>query len=113
MSSWVSITEVAARMGRTVGSGTEDDLAVFQDAVDRHENVFVPIGEYLLAGTLRLRHRTNLIGLHRRQTWLRTPDGTSYFGDPQRPKALLETPPAAATSSPDSVWIQPGTRPDR
>ncbi|MFG1815936.1 glycosyl hydrolase family 28-related protein [Kribbella sp. NPDC049174] len=93
VSSWVSITEVAARMGRTVGSGTEDDLAVFQAAVDRHESVFVPIGEYLLAGTLRLRHRTNLIGLHPRQTWLRTPDGTSYFGDPERPKALVETPP--------------------
>ena len=74
VSSWVSITEVAARMGRTVGSGTEDDLAVFQAAVDRHETVFVPIGEYLLAGTLWLRNWTNLIGLHPRQTWLRTPE---------------------------------------
>jgi hypothetical protein len=93
VSSWVSITEVAAEMGRTVGSGTEDDLAVFQTAVDRHDTVFVPIGAYLLAGTLRLRHRSNLIGLHPRQTWLRTPDGTPYFGDPLRPKALVETPP--------------------
>ncbi|MEI8407621.1 MULTISPECIES: glycosyl hydrolase family 28-related protein [unclassified Kribbella] len=93
VSTWVSITEVAARMGRTVGRGTEDDLAVFQAAVDRHETVFVPIGEYLLAGTLRLGHRTNLIGLHPRQTWLRTPDGTPCFGDPERPKALVETPP--------------------
>lgn len=93
VSTWVSITDVAARMGRTVGSGTDDDLAVFQAAVDRHETVFVPIGEYLLAGTLRLRGNSNLIGLHPRQTWLRTPDGTAYFGDPARPKALVETPP--------------------
>ncbi|MEV0290859.1 glycosyl hydrolase family 28-related protein [Kribbella sp. NPDC050820] len=93
VSSWVSITEVAARMGRTVGSGTADDLDVFQAAVDRHETVFVPIGEYLLSGTLRLRKHSNLIGLHPRQTWLRTPDGTPYFGDPHRPRALVETPP--------------------
>ena len=92
VSSWVSITEVAARMGRTVGSGTADDLPVFQAAVDRHETVFVPIGEYLLSGTLRLRHRTNLIGLHPRQTWLRIPDGDPRFGDPDRPRALVETP---------------------
>lgn len=94
VSSWVSITDVAARMGRTVGSGTADDLAVFQAAVDRHETVFVPIGEYLLSGTLRLRKHSNLIGLHPRQTWLRTPDGTPYFGDPRLPNALVETPPS-------------------
>ncbi|TCC53731.1 hypothetical protein E0H75_08640 [Kribbella capetownensis] len=91
VSTWVSITDVAGRMGRTAGSGS-DDLAVFQAAVDRHETVFVPIGAYVLAGTLRLRKNSNLIGLHPRQTWLRTPDGTSYFGDPERPRALVETP---------------------
>lgn len=93
VSTWVGIHDVAARMGRTVGSGTADDLPVFQAAVDRHETVFVPIGEYLLAGTLRLRKGANLIGLHPRQTWLRTPDATPYFGDPDRPRALVETAP--------------------
>jgi hypothetical protein len=97
VSTWVSIHDVAARMGRTVGSGTADDLPVFQAAVDRHETVFVPIGEYLLAGTLRLPKDTNLIGLHPRQTWLRTPDGTPYFGDPDRPRALVETSPGGRT----------------
>ncbi|TCC41226.1 glycosyl hydrolase family 28-related protein [Kribbella speibonae] len=91
VSTWVSVADVAARMGRTIGAGG-DDLPVFQAAVDRHENVFVPIGSYLLAGTLRLRQHMNLIGLHPRQTWLRTPDGTPYFGDPDRPRALVETP---------------------
>jgi hypothetical protein len=91
VSTWVSVADVAVRMGRTIGTGG-DDLPVFQAAVDRHENVFVPIGEYVLAGTLRLRQNTNLIGLHPRQTWLRTPDGTPYFGDPDRPRALVETP---------------------
>jgi hypothetical protein len=91
VSTWVSITDVAARMGRTVGSGTSDDLPVFQAALDRYETVFVPIGEYLLNGTLRLGRSSNLIGLHPRQTWLRIPDGA--FSDPDHPRALIETPP--------------------
>ncbi|MGW5195714.1 hypothetical protein ACWEOO_41100 [Kribbella sp. NPDC004138] len=92
VTTWVSVADVAARMGRTIGAGG-DDLPVFQEAVDRHDTVFVPIGEYVLAETLRLRPGSNLIGLHPRQTWLRTPDGTAYFGDPERPRALVETPP--------------------
>ncbi|WP_239930428.1 glycosyl hydrolase family 28-related protein [Streptomyces sp. COG20] len=40
---WVSVTDVARRLGRTVGRG-QDDLAVFQAAVDQHDVVFVPIG---------------------------------------------------------------------
>ena len=44
---------------------------MFQAAVDRHETVFVPIGEISWPGRCRLRSRTNLIGLHPRQTWLR------------------------------------------
>lgn len=92
VSTWVSIRDVAARMGRSVGSGTADDLVVFQAAVDHHEAVFVPIGEYLLRGTLRLGQRSNLIGLHPRQTWLRAPDGEEHFSDPDAPKALIKTP---------------------
>lgn len=51
---WVSIADVAASMGHTVGSGTSDDLAVFQAAVDRHETVFVPIGEKSSSATSRI-----------------------------------------------------------
>jgi hypothetical protein len=44
VSTWVSVADVAVRMGRTIGTGG-DDLPVFQAAVDRHEKVFVAIGE--------------------------------------------------------------------
>ncbi len=88
---WVSVADVAARMGRTIGAGG-DDLAVFQAAVDRYRTVFVPIGQYRFTGTLKLRRDTNLIGLHPRQTWLLATDGHSNFSDPDRPRALVETP---------------------
>ncbi|WP_199546252.1 glycosyl hydrolase family 28-related protein [Streptomyces sp. N35] len=88
---WVSVADVAERMGRAIGQGA-DDLAVFQAAVDRHDTVFVPIGRYHLSGTLALRTRSRLIGLHPRQTWLRTVDAHPNFSDPDRPRALLSTP---------------------
>jgi pectate lyase-like protein len=88
---WVSVADVAAEMGRTIGAG-DDDLPVFQRAVDRHRTVFVPIGQYRLTDTLRLRRDTNLIGLHPRQTWLLATDGHPNFSDPDRPRALVETP---------------------
>ncbi|SDJ55607.1 glycosyl hydrolase family 28-related protein [Streptomyces indicus] len=88
---WVSVADVARRMGRTIGRGA-DDLAVFQAAVDRHDTVFVPIGQYHLSDTLALHTRSRLIGLHPRQTWLRTVDAHPHFGDPDRPRALLSTP---------------------
>ncbi|MEV6104294.1 glycosyl hydrolase family 28-related protein [Streptomyces sp. NPDC051940] len=88
---WVSVADVAAAMGRTVGRG-EDDLEVFQAAVDRHETVYVPIGQYVLGGTLRLRAGSNLVGLHPRQTWLLAADGHPAFSDPDEPCALVSTP---------------------
>ncbi|NUT38184.1 MAG: hypothetical protein HOV79_34475 [Hamadaea sp.] len=91
VSAWVSVADVAAAMGHTIGAG-EDDLDVFQAAVDRHATVFVPIGKYLLSDTLRLRPESNLIGLHPRQTWLAAIDEHPNFTDPDAPRALLETP---------------------
>ncbi|NGN69893.1 hypothetical protein G5C51_39150 [Streptomyces sp. A7024] len=88
---WVSVADVAAKMGRTIGKG-EDDLAVFQAAVDGHDTVFVPIGQYLFTDTLKLRSGSRLIGLHPRQTWLLTADGHAHFSDPDAPRALVSTP---------------------
>ncbi|PZF79801.1 glycosyl hydrolase family 28-related protein [Jiangella anatolica] len=91
VSSWTSVADVAASMGRTIGAGA-DDREVFQAAVDRYDTVYVPIGLYLLSDTLRLRRTSNLIGLHPRQTWLRAVDGHPNFSDPDAPRALVETP---------------------
>src|SRR5690606_2726551 len=65
----------------------------FQQAIDEHDTVYVPMGRYLIGDTLRLRPRSNLIGLHPRQTWLALPDADPAFADPDRPKAMIQTPP--------------------
>ncbi|MFW6722634.1 hypothetical protein ACHZ98_21190 [Streptomyces sp. MAR4 CNY-716] len=96
------------RESRRGGVYADDDLDVFQAAVDRHETVFVPIGRYLLTDTLKLCARTNLIGLHPRQTWLLAADGHPHFADPDAPRALLVTPRGGATRSPGSAWTPPG-----
>jgi hypothetical protein len=88
----VNVADVAASLGRTIGAGA-DDLEVFQAAVDRYDTVYVPIGQYLLSDTLRLRPGSNLIGLHPRQTWLLAVDGHPNFSDPDAPRALVQTPP--------------------
>ncbi|SDU46352.1 glycosyl hydrolase family 28-related protein [Jiangella alkaliphila] len=88
---WTNVADVAASLGRTIGAG-EDDLEVFQAAVDRYDTVYVPIGQYVLSDTLRLRPTSNLIGLHPRQTWFLAADGHPNFTDPDAPRALVETP---------------------
>ncbi|MFI5488608.1 glycosyl hydrolase family 28-related protein [Micromonospora echinaurantiaca] len=90
---WVNLAEFAAARGVTVGSGTSDDHAIFQQAIDQHDTVYVPMGEYLIGDTLRLRPQSNLIGLHPRQTWLTLPDGHAAFADPDRPRPMIQTPP--------------------
>ncbi|MEH1015318.1 glycosyl hydrolase family 28-related protein [Micromonospora sp. CPCC 206060] len=89
---WVNVVEYAAARGVTVGTGTSDDHAIFQQAIDEHDTVYVPMGQYLIGDTLRLRPQSNLIGLHPRQTWLKLPDNAPGFTDPEKPKAMIQTP---------------------
>ncbi|MEU6074205.1 glycosyl hydrolase family 28-related protein [Micromonospora sp. NPDC047074] len=89
---WVNVVEYAAARGVTVGTGTSDDHAIFQRAIDEHDTVYVPMGRYLIGDTLRLRPQSNLIGLHPRQTWLKLPDRAPGFTDPEQPKAMVQTP---------------------
>lgn len=89
--SWVNIADFATSIGRTVGDGN-DDLEVFQLALASHRTIHVPMGQYLLSGTLRLNQNNNLIGLHPRQTWLMIDDRNPRFADPDQPRAVVETP---------------------
>ncbi|WP_328414390.1 discoidin domain-containing protein [Micromonospora sp. NBC_00389] len=89
---WVNVVDYAAARGVTVGTGTSDDYAIFQQAIDEHDTVYVPMGQYLIGNTLRLRPQSNLIGLHPRQTWLKLPDSAAGFTDPDQPKAMIQTP---------------------
>jgi hypothetical protein len=47
------------------GDGSADDTAAFARAIAAHDKIFVPKGDYLLIGTLRLRRNTHLFGLNR------------------------------------------------
>ncbi|CAM3281643.1 glycosyl hydrolase family 28-related protein [Occultella aeris] len=110
---WVNIAEYAAEHGVSVGSGTEDDMAIFQQALDEHDTVYVPMGAYLLTDTLRLGPSNNLIGLHPRQTWLTIPDGSDAFADPDDPRAIVQTPPGGRNTVSglglDTAPVNPGS----
>ncbi|WP_163543147.1 glycosyl hydrolase family 28-related protein [Occultella kanbiaonis] len=110
---WVNIAEYAAEHGVSVGSGTEGDLAIFQQALDEHDTVYVPMGAYRLTDTLRLGPTNNLIGLHPRQTWLTIPDGSDAFADPDDPRAIVQTPPGGRNTVSglglDTAPVNPGS----
>jgi hypothetical protein len=59
METWVNIKELGAR-----GDGETDDTKVFQDAVLKYQNIYVPQGWYRFSGTLKMKPGTKLIGLH-------------------------------------------------
>lgn len=66
MDTWVNIRDLGAK-----GDGETDDTKVFQNAIAKHKNIYVPQGWYRLTKTLKLAPGTNLIGLH--------PYGTLFF----------------------------------
>jgi hypothetical protein len=56
----VNVRDFGAR-----GDGQSDDTEAFRRAIAAGDNVFLPNGDYLLSGTLRLRPTTHLFGLSR------------------------------------------------
>lgn len=53
----VSVRDFGAK-----GDGATDDTAAFAKAIAAHDKVFVPVGDYRLSGTLRLKPKTQLFG---------------------------------------------------
>ncbi|NLY00626.1 MAG: hypothetical protein GXY83_31400 [Rhodopirellula sp.] len=64
------------------GDGATDDTAAFAKAIAAHDKVFVPHGDYVLSGTLRLRPNTHLFGLNRTFTSLGAGRKRSPGGEP-------------------------------
>ena len=58
-SEWVNLLSLGVK-----GDGVTDDTAAIQKAVDEHPAIYVPMGRYLVSGTIYLRADTALIGLH-------------------------------------------------
>jgi len=59
METWINIRELGAK-----GDGVTDDTRVFEDAIARFKNIYVPQGWYHITRTLKMRPGTALIGLH-------------------------------------------------
>ncbi len=86
MESCVNIRDLGAK-----GDDATDDTKIFQDAIDKYDNIYVPQGWYRITETLKMRPKTCLIGLHPMGTQLKLPESTPAFSGFGAPKALLES----------------------
>jgi Endopolygalacturonase len=87
VSTWVNIKTLGVK-----GDGKTDDTKAFQDAINKHQIIFVPQGEYIISETVTLKENTILIGLNPISTQLILNESTPAFSGFGGPKALLETP---------------------
>jgi sugar lactone lactonase YvrE len=86
-SSWVNLQSLGAK-----GDGVTDDTAAVQKAIAEHSVLYIPMGRYVVTGTLKLRQDTVLVGLHPSMTQFDLPDSTAAFQGPGAPLPLLEAP---------------------
>ena len=84
---WVNIRDLGAK-----GDGFSDDTRIFQEAVEKYANIYIPQGWYVVKEPLTLKPNTNLIGLHSGTTILLTLGGNPAFSGFGAPQAQLTTP---------------------
>jgi hypothetical protein len=73
-----------------IGDGVHDDTAALQQAIDRHDTLFLPKGAYRVSRTLRLRPETCLFGLSPAYCLI-SPLPGGDFDDPDHPQPVLQT----------------------
>jgi sugar lactone lactonase YvrE len=86
-STWGNLKSLGAK-----GDEKTDDTAAIQQAIDKHQAIYIPSGHYIISNTLKLRPDTVLIGLHPSTTQFDILDSTPAFQGPGAPKPLLEAP---------------------
>jgi hypothetical protein len=86
MATWVNIRDLGAK-----GDDMADDTKVFQDAIDKYDNIYVPSGWYRISETLKMKSNTCLIGLHPFATQLRIAESSPAFSGFGAPKTMLES----------------------
>lgn len=84
---WVNLRSLGAK-----GDGVTDDTAAIRKAIAGHPVIYVPMGRYVVTGTIVLRPDTVLIGFHPSMTLFEIPDGTAAFQGPGAPVPLIEAP---------------------
>ena len=86
METWVNIRELGAK-----GDGVTDDTRVFEDAITRFKNIYVPQGWYHITRTLKMRPGTALIGLHPMGTQLILNESEPAFSGFGGPVSIVES----------------------
>lgn len=84
---WVNVRDLGAK-----GDGFSDDTHVFQEAVEKYTNIYIPQGWYVIREPLTLKKNTNLIGLHPGTTVLLALGGNPAFSGFGSPQAQLIVP---------------------
>lgn len=84
---WVNLRSLGVK-----GDGTTDDTAAIRKAIAENRVLYVPMGHYVVTGTIKLRPDTVLIGLHPSMTQFDIPDETPALQGPGTPVPLLEAP---------------------
>lgn len=86
METWVNIRDLGAK-----GDGETDDTGVFQDAIAKHRNIYVPQGWYRITETLKMAPGTSLIGLHPFGTQFVLKESEPAFSGFGTPKPVIES----------------------
>lgn len=81
------------------GNGKDDDTAAIQLAIDNHERIFLPKGQYRISKPLKLRANTKLFGLTNLLTTVTSIDDAAAFSNVDNPMPLVETVDSADTST--------------
>ncbi|WP_321474725.1 glycosyl hydrolase family 28-related protein [uncultured Paludibaculum sp.] len=87
MEQWVNLKSLGVK-----GDGVTDETAALQKAINENPVIYIPMGHYVVSGTITLRPDSVLIGLHPDETQLDVIDGTAAFQGPGGPKPLLLAP---------------------
>jgi len=86
MESWVNIKDLGAK-----GDGKTDDTKAFQNAILKHEVIYVPQGWYRITETLKMQPGTKLIGMHPWATQFILKESEPAFSGFGAPKPVLES----------------------
>jgi hypothetical protein len=87
LSEWVNIRDVGAK-----GDGATDDTRAFEEAIARHQAVYLPQGNYVISRGLELRRNTAIVGLHCGKTRLILKDHCPGYDDENAPAAMVRIP---------------------
>lgn len=84
--SWINLKTLGAK-----GDGVTDDTKAIQNAIDKHDILYVPQGLYRVTETIKMKLKTVLIGLNPIATQFVIQDNTEAFGSFGPPKAVVES----------------------